>query len=195
MAKNTKKGKNETKESTKPEKKNKVLDTSEIDDIFNTKKITSTSSSTSTEQATKKRKADSDTLSKPKKKAKETEIEEEEQDSKKVEEVVFAELAAVKSEKKTQKKPVVPPSDDDFGDSRGLKKPSNKDLRAYFTSLLIIFVLARTTEEGYPLYDIKDLNIGLGKDTPECPFDCQCCKYIIYYTTTYTNMSLKAFKI
>ncbi|RCH78796.1 hypothetical protein CU097_001707, partial [Rhizopus azygosporus] len=58
MAKNTKKGKNEAKESTKPEKKNKVLDTSEIDDIFNTKKIASTTSSTTTEQATKKRKAD-----------------------------------------------------------------------------------------------------------------------------------------
>ncbi|ORE11534.1 hypothetical protein BCV72DRAFT_300830 [Rhizopus microsporus var. microsporus] len=166
MAKNTKKGKNGAKESTKPEKKNKVLDTSEIDDIFNTKKITSTTSSTTTEQAAKKRKADNDILSRPKKITKEAKTEEEEQDNKKVEEVVFAELAAVKSEKKTQKKPVVPPSDDDFGDSRGLKKPT------------------RTTEEGYPLYDIKDLNIGLGKDTPECPFDCQCCKYIIYYTTT-----------
>jgi len=36
----------------------------------------------------------------------------------------------------------------------------------------------RTTEDGYPLYDVKDLNIGGGLDTPDCPFDCQCCKLI-----------------
>jgi hypothetical protein len=39
-----------------------------------------------------------------------------------------------------------------------------------------MLILDRTTEDGYPLYDVKDLNIGGGLDTPECPFDCKCCK-------------------
>ncbi|KDE06218.1 hypothetical protein MVLG_03497 [Microbotryum lychnidis-dioicae p1A1 Lamole] len=33
----------------------------------------------------------------------------------------------------------------------------------------------KRTEEGYPIYDTKELKIGLGGGTPDCPFDCQCC--------------------
>ncbi|CAO3700930.1 unnamed protein product [Rhizopus stolonifer] len=174
MAKKTKAAKAAAAAAAAPqkqEKKPKMVDTSEIDDIFNTKKIASV---TEEEPVSKKRKADKkETSDKPKKVAKKNESEENEeseeseegeeeefveQDFKKVQEVVFAELAAVKNANKGNKKQhVIPPSDDSFGDSRGIKKTN------------------RTTEEGYPLYDVKDLNIGLGKDTPECPFDCQCC--------------------
>jgi hypothetical protein len=45
------------------------------------------------------------------------------------------------------------PDDDGFGDSRNRKK----------------------TEDGLPVYYDTELNIGLGKDTPDCPFDCDCC--------------------
>ena len=31
------------------------------------------------------------------------------------------------------------------------------------------------TEEGWKVYTPEELNIGLGGDTPECPFDCNCC--------------------
>lgn len=56
---------------------------------------------------------------------------------------------------------IAPPKvddDDDFGDSRGLKKRKRP-----------------TTEEGYPIYTDKEMKIGLGGDTPDCPFDCWCC--------------------
>ncbi|CAO3691592.1 unnamed protein product [Umbelopsis ramanniana] len=76
-------------------------------------------------------------------------------DSQAVEEVVFAELAAVKASRKRASQPKIA-DDDGFGDSRGKKSK-------------------RTTDDGYPLYDVKELNIGLGGDTPECPFDCKCC--------------------
>ncbi|ORY74043.1 hypothetical protein BCR35DRAFT_306819 [Leucosporidium creatinivorum] len=33
----------------------------------------------------------------------------------------------------------------------------------------------RRTDDGLAIYDIAELKIGLGGDTPECPFDCQCC--------------------
>ncbi|EFP88265.2 uncharacterized protein PGTG_14349 [Puccinia graminis f. sp. tritici CRL 75-36-700-3] len=31
------------------------------------------------------------------------------------------------------------------------------------------------TEDGLMIYSVEELKIGLGQDTPECPFDCQCC--------------------
>jgi len=32
------------------------------------------------------------------------------------------------------------------------------------------------TEEGYRIYGEGDLKLGMkGGDTPECPFDCNCC--------------------
>jgi len=40
---------------------------------------------------------------------------------------------------------------------------------------LILLYLGRKTDDGLPIYDIKELNIGLGGDTELCPFDCQCC--------------------
>jgi hypothetical protein len=33
----------------------------------------------------------------------------------------------------------------------------------------------RFTEEGFKIYTTEDLNIGNGKDTEDCPFDCNCC--------------------
>ncbi|CAG8475240.1 25833_t:CDS:2 [Dentiscutata erythropus] len=49
---------------------------------------------------------------------------------------------------------------DGFSDSRGTKS-------------------RKTTEDGLAVYDINELNIGNGGDTPLCPFDCECCEY--YY--------------
>ncbi|KAJ1645401.1 hypothetical protein IWQ61_010319, partial [Dispira simplex] len=48
------------------------------------------------------------------------------------------------------------PDDDGFFDSRGTKSK-------------------RLTEDGLPLFTVQDLRIGEGGDTPDCPFDCQCC--------------------
>jgi hypothetical protein len=31
------------------------------------------------------------------------------------------------------------------------------------------------TEEGWKVYTPDELKIGGGKDTPDCPFDCECC--------------------
>ncbi|RIB19643.1 hypothetical protein C2G38_1252654 [Gigaspora rosea] len=45
---------------------------------------------------------------------------------------------------------------DGFSDSRGTKS-------------------RKTTEDGLAVYDINELNIGNGGDTPLCPFDCDCC--------------------
>jgi hypothetical protein len=33
----------------------------------------------------------------------------------------------------------------------------------------------KITEDGLPVYYDSELKIGLGKDTPDCPFDCDCC--------------------
>ena len=33
----------------------------------------------------------------------------------------------------------------------------------------------KKTEEGFNIYHEDELKIGLGGDTPECPFDCTCC--------------------
>ncbi|KAI8069326.1 hypothetical protein BC940DRAFT_298451 [Gongronella butleri] len=129
----------------------------EIDDIFSGK--TKSTEKTATEPTPAK-----DTKNKKKKDTKketsdteQTETDEKE-DENKVQEVVFSELAAVKSLKRKQPPPVEAKhaADDAFADSRGKKSK-------------------RLTDDGYPLYDVKDLRIGEGEDTPECPFDCQCC--------------------
>ncbi|KAI8049423.1 uncharacterized protein B0P05DRAFT_592113 [Gilbertella persicaria] len=143
------------KKTTKETKPKKAI-TDDIDDIFSGK---ATKSLEKKEQKKLPKKSKKDT----KKEESEEEEEEEElskEQAEKVQEVVFAELAAVKNSKpSTKKRPVpLPSADEDFGDSRGLKKTN------------------RTTEDGYPLYDVKDLNIGNGLDTPDCPFDCNCCK-------------------
>lgn len=31
------------------------------------------------------------------------------------------------------------------------------------------------TADGLPIYTVEEMHIGGGGDTPECPFDCQCC--------------------
>ncbi|KAI8350144.1 hypothetical protein BD560DRAFT_439068 [Blakeslea trispora] len=151
------------KKAIKEKKSKTVVD--EIDDIFSGK----------AKKTAPKEKEDEQKSSKKSKKVSKKEDHKEETDSdnedeedqeelsedqvQKVQEVVFAELAAIKSTKtNTKKRPPPPSTDEDFGDSRGLKKTN------------------RTTEDGYPLYDVKDLNIGNGLDTPECPFDCKCCK-------------------
>ncbi|CEP08233.1 hypothetical protein [Parasitella parasitica] len=146
--------------------KKKITDGSEIDDIFNNKKIKSVAtekepvlSKNAKRKAAKKSKSTEPHKEQDQQQQQEEQEEElSEEQFKKVEEVIFAELAAVKSSK-TSKKRAAPPSipDDAFADSRGIKKTN------------------RTTEDGYPLYDVKDLNIGNGLDTPDCPFDCQCC--------------------
>ena len=33
----------------------------------------------------------------------------------------------------------------------------------------------RYTKEGFKIYTTEDLKIGQGGDTPDCPFDCDCC--------------------
>ncbi|CDH51647.1 predicted protein [Lichtheimia corymbifera JMRC:FSU:9682] len=130
----------------------KAKSNSEIDDIFATKKLPKDDKSVEQESAKNKNKKDK------KKKEKEDSDDKEKQEDQenKVEEVVFAELASVKKGIKRQQPPAPPEDDDSFGDSRGKKAK-------------------RTTEDGYPLYDVKDLRIGEGKDTPQCPFDCDCC--------------------
>jgi hypothetical protein len=47
---------------------------------------------------------------------------------------------------------------DDFFDSRGLKRKSRS-----------------LTEDGLPIYTVSELKIGLGGGTELCPFDCNCC--------------------
>jgi hypothetical protein len=30
-------------------------------------------------------------------------------------------------------------------------------------------------DDGLFIYSDKEMNVGLGKDTKDCPFDCWCC--------------------
>ena len=80
-------------------------------------------------------------------------------------ESIFAKKAAPSVEKpksetmkKSQTKKSPHQDDDGFGDTRGLLKQRRP-----------------TTEEGYPIYSVEDMKIGRGGDTPDCPFDCDCC--------------------
>ena len=60
-----------------------------------------------------------------------------------------------KSEKKT--KATTPKQDDEaFFDTRGTAGP-------------------RKYVDGLPVYTVEELGIGKGGDTPDCPFDCDCC--------------------
>ncbi|KAJ2002068.1 hypothetical protein GGI04_003487 [Coemansia thaxteri] len=55
-----------------------------------------------------------------------------------------------------QQQKMVKPKNDDFADSRGKS--------------------SKYTEDGLRVYYMDDLRIGEGEgDTPECPFDCNCC--------------------
>ena len=31
------------------------------------------------------------------------------------------------------------------------------------------------TKEGFKIYTTEELKVGQGGDTPDCPFDCDCC--------------------
>jgi hypothetical protein len=33
----------------------------------------------------------------------------------------------------------------------------------------------KTTKEGFPIYSLEELKVGLGGGTPDCPFECWCC--------------------
>ncbi|ORX62465.1 hypothetical protein DM01DRAFT_1331884 [Hesseltinella vesiculosa] len=145
MAKKKNTSSTKKNEPVKPAESQKpAATTDEIDDIFASKG----SKKESKQDAPKDQTQDNDTKDNA--------------DDGKVEEVVFAELAAVKSLKRKQPSAPSPEAntsiatDDTFADSRGKKAK-------------------RLTDDGYPLYDVKDLRIGEGEDTPDCPFDCQCC--------------------
>lgn len=47
--------------------------------------------------------------------------------------------------------------DDDFSDSRGIKKQKRK------------------TVDGYKVYNADELKLGATGGTKDCPFDCKCC--------------------
>ena len=66
---------------------------------------------------------------------------------------VKEEVQVIDHTKKVEFKKEELPDDDGFGDSRKRKK----------------------TEDGLPVFYDSELKIGLGKDTPDCPFDCDCC--------------------
>lgn len=51
-----------------------------------------------------------------------------------------------------------PAKDDDFFDSRGLKRKARA-----------------LTEDGLPIYTPAELRIGMGGGTDLCPFECNCC--------------------
>lgn len=71
-------------------------------------------------------------------------------------------IAETNTSKKTI--PTIPPpaslpsDDDDWTDSKGARRRRRP-----------------TTDEGYPIFTATEMKIGLGGDTPECPFDCSCC--------------------
>lgn len=122
----------------------KITDASEIDDIFNTKSIKDdggnhkkTKEPVLSKSAKRKAAKKSKKVAEEKPEEKDEDMEEgdeedegeveelSEEQVKKVEEVVFAELAAVKNSKTPSKRAAPPPTfDDDFGDSKGIKKTS-----------------------------------------------------------------------
>eukprot|EP01116_Phalansterium_solitarium_P011985 TRINITY_DN27898_c0_g1_i1.p1 TRINITY_DN27898_c0_g1~~TRINITY_DN27898_c0_g1_i1.p1 ORF type:complete len:201 (+),score=54.40 TRINITY_DN27898_c0_g1_i1:573-1175(+) len=61
---------------------------------------------------------------------------------------------------KTKKRPAKPvDADETFNpDSRGTSAKARK-----------------TSEDGYKMYRLEELVSTKGGDTPDCPFDCQCC--------------------
>ncbi|KAI9021567.1 hypothetical protein CLU79DRAFT_835806 [Phycomyces nitens] len=162
---------NKSKQPISPETPKKPI-VSDIDDIFSgkTTKIDKVAVKTPTpisKNAKKKAKKQAIVAAETTNDSAEEEQEEDvkemtETEMRKVEEVVFAELAAAKNLKKRQAPPPPPP-----------KMVRKIDLA------ILGERKQRTTDDGYPLYDVndKDLRIGLGQDTPECPFDCACCKY------------------
>lgn len=67
-------------------------------------------------------------------------------------------------------------ADADLFDSRGTKRKSNFSHGIVFGRKTYFVSSGARTEDGLPIYSVEELKIGLGGDTPECPFDCHCCK-------------------
>lgn len=61
-------------------------------------------------------------------------------------------------EEKLKIKSSSPTEKDSFGDVRGLHKKAT-----------------RLTDDGLPIWTDKEMKIGQGGDSPDCPFDCECC--------------------
>ncbi|KAJ1982635.1 hypothetical protein H4R34_001632 [Dimargaris verticillata] len=130
-------------------KKRQQPDTSEIDDIFSTKKAPTDDATT---PSTKRTKAAGDNAAQQA--ATKSPAAGDAKRSVRVVGPSYVPPPASSSEQ-SSKIPLVQ-NDDGFFDSRGSGKK-------------------RFTEDGFPLYTVEDLQIGLGGDTPDCPFDCQCC--------------------
>ncbi|RIA92782.1 hypothetical protein C1645_764061 [Glomus cerebriforme] len=86
----------------------------------------------------------------------------------KVEEFVFK-VPAIPDKSQSAKRKLELNDDNGFSDSRGTKS-------------------RKTTEDGLPIFDIKELNIGNGGDTPLCPFDCDCCECSFRLPSVYNNV-------
>ncbi|KAL1916310.1 uncharacterized protein VTP21DRAFT_5927 [Calcarisporiella thermophila] len=161
MANKKKKSKtdNNSRPEPKAETKKGSASTSEIDDIFS-KKETPLPSSTLEHEETPDTNTKKDTAEKKKdstKDANKDEVKKSESNNKEGV-VVFKQPGqpASMQKKKEEKRKFRANDDDNFSDSRGSKS-------------------RRTTEDGLPLFDVKELKIGEGGDTPLCPFDCDCC--------------------
>lgn len=57
-------------------------------------------------------------------------------------------------------------------EKEGIQRPPPDDLG--FTRAAVAKGVPRTSE-GYRIYQLDDLRLGRGKDTPLCPIDCECC--------------------
>lgn len=160
----------------KPQEK-KSSKASEIDDIFASKSKKSDKSHSEAPIEDNVEDAASD--------GSEEDEEEELEEGSAVEEVVFAEIAAVKQLKRARPPP--PPADDDdrFADSRGKKASKLRNIQRR-TDWIEYFFIERTTEEGYPLYDVKDLHIGEGQGKREM---CLCAGHTTYHYHRHTRVS------
>ncbi|KAJ3261715.1 hypothetical protein HK103_004666 [Boothiomyces macroporosus] len=119
---------------------------SEIDDIFGRKKK-NVEPAKQEKKDIEKKEIPLKSESKVSKKKKEFKVPQKIKEKVQVETVDFSTNAEIKKPK------IVDPNDDGtFADSR------------------------EQTEDGLPIYLDTELNVGLdGGDTPQCPFDCQCC--------------------
>lgn len=66
--------------------------------------------------------------------------------------------AKIKEKEKEKRPKKVSKNDLEFTDTRGLKSKARP-----------------LTADGLPIYTAEEMGIGTGGDTPDCPFDCQCC--------------------
>lgn len=71
-------------------------------------------------------------------------------------------LKTTKAEKKSE------------GRNKAIKKP-NKPNKPKATASKVELSARRKTDDGYTIYKEDELNLGIGGDTGECPFDCKCC--------------------